>query len=224
MRKRHIILLIALAFLIGTLAGGVAWAEITNSELNNLFWVYVNGKELKSDPPPKIIDGRIYVPLRAVSEYMGATVGWDQGINTAYIAGYVDPMDIPIEGPKDFKKAMHDAMVLLRDKDPEAYRLVGRYIRRIVQDDVGKPTAEPLRMLLHVPKKNFDSSYIYWWAGTLAHEAKHGEQCYSGRKYTREQMEMEAGKYGLQVLINIKAPKEDISIMENMLKTKWWND
>lgn len=37
----------------------------------------VNGKEVVSDVPPQIIDGRTLVPARALAEALGATVTWD---------------------------------------------------------------------------------------------------------------------------------------------------
>ncbi|OQB13352.1 MAG: putative serine protease HhoB precursor [Firmicutes bacterium ADurb.Bin193] len=45
--------------------------------------VYVNGNKIEADIIMK--DDRIYVPLRAVSESMGATVSWDETNNTASI-------------------------------------------------------------------------------------------------------------------------------------------
>ncbi|WP_102346601.1 copper amine oxidase N-terminal domain-containing protein [Bacillus sp. Marseille-P3661] len=37
----------------------------------------INGQQLKIDVPAKIIDGRTLVPLRFVSESLGAKVNWD---------------------------------------------------------------------------------------------------------------------------------------------------
>lgn len=39
--------------------------------------MYVNGECIKLDNAPFIMDGRILVPLRAISESLGCTVGWD---------------------------------------------------------------------------------------------------------------------------------------------------
>lgn len=38
---------------------------------------YVSGKKVKLDVPPRIVDGRAFVPLRFVSENLGARVSWD---------------------------------------------------------------------------------------------------------------------------------------------------
>lgn len=39
--------------------------------------IFIDGKELYSDVPPLIIDGRTMVPIRAISEGMGMTVKWN---------------------------------------------------------------------------------------------------------------------------------------------------
>lgn len=38
----------------------------------------VNGKEVPCDPPPLIINGRTFVPIRFVSEALGAKVNWNE--------------------------------------------------------------------------------------------------------------------------------------------------
>lgn len=38
--------------------------------------ITVNGKELVSDVPPEIVEGRTFVPMRAVFEALGANVTW----------------------------------------------------------------------------------------------------------------------------------------------------
>lgn len=47
--------------------------------------VLVNGKEVKSDVPAVIMNGRTMVPLRFVSEAFGANVGWDDSTATATV-------------------------------------------------------------------------------------------------------------------------------------------
>ncbi len=39
--------------------------------------IFVNGSEVESKPSAEIIDGRVMVPLRVVSEALGAKVEWD---------------------------------------------------------------------------------------------------------------------------------------------------
>ena len=52
-------------------------------QANNSPNIYVNGKLI--DTPSYIQDGVTYVPLRAVSENMGAAVSWDQDAYAAYV-------------------------------------------------------------------------------------------------------------------------------------------
>lgn len=45
----------------------------------------VNGKEIQSDVPPIIINGRTLCPIRPICEALGATVNWDQNTNSVII-------------------------------------------------------------------------------------------------------------------------------------------
>lgn len=47
--------------------------------------VWVNGKAIQSDVKTQIINSRTYVPLRLISEQLGATVNWNQGTSTITI-------------------------------------------------------------------------------------------------------------------------------------------
>jgi len=40
--------------------------------------VIVNGQPVEIDSPAEIVNGRTYVPLRFVSEALGATAAWDE--------------------------------------------------------------------------------------------------------------------------------------------------
>lgn len=46
---------------------------------------YVNGESVSLDSAPVIIDGHIYIPLRFVTEALGATVEWDSELYRASI-------------------------------------------------------------------------------------------------------------------------------------------
>lgn len=48
--------------------------------------VFVNGAEIKSDVPPTIIDGRVMMPIRLISEALGASVAWDEGLQTVRVS------------------------------------------------------------------------------------------------------------------------------------------
>lgn len=45
----------------------------------------LNGQPKKIDPSPRLINGNTFVPLRVVSEALGATVAWDQELSAAII-------------------------------------------------------------------------------------------------------------------------------------------
>ncbi len=45
--------------------------------------VFLDGSEIPFDVPPRIMNGRTMVPLRAIFERLGATVSWDQETRTA---------------------------------------------------------------------------------------------------------------------------------------------
>jgi hypothetical protein len=46
---------------------------------------FVNGRQVMLDVPPMVVGGRTLVPLRFVSEAMGATVDWDPATRTVFI-------------------------------------------------------------------------------------------------------------------------------------------
>jgi len=48
--------------------------------------VSLNGKDINFDVPPMIKDGRTLIPVRAVTEALGASVGWDQATKTVKIS------------------------------------------------------------------------------------------------------------------------------------------
>ncbi len=47
--------------------------------------ILVNGREIATDVPPVIVNGRTFVPARFVSEALGAEVGWDEKTRTVTI-------------------------------------------------------------------------------------------------------------------------------------------
>lgn len=48
--------------------------------------ILVNGENVESDVPPLLVDGTTYVPIRAISEALGATVNYDTETKVATIA------------------------------------------------------------------------------------------------------------------------------------------
>ena len=47
-----------------------------------------NGTELTLDAPPRIVNDRTLIPLRAVAEAFGAQVGWDETTQTVTVELY----------------------------------------------------------------------------------------------------------------------------------------
>ncbi|MBC7195363.1 MAG: copper amine oxidase N-terminal domain-containing protein [Caldisericia bacterium] len=45
-------------------------------QVNNKY-IYINGQQIEIDVPPKIIEGRTYLPIKWVAEPLGAQVLWD---------------------------------------------------------------------------------------------------------------------------------------------------
>ena len=70
------------------LFAGVVNASSINGEYNGnpIVKVKVNGKEIASEVPAQIIDGSTLLPLRAVSEALGAEVKWDENTYSVEIS------------------------------------------------------------------------------------------------------------------------------------------
>jgi len=71
------------AFLAGVLIIGLTTASFAGGTIK----IFYNGKEIRTDNAPFNINGRVFAPVRAVAEAMGATVTWDQSNNQVNITG-----------------------------------------------------------------------------------------------------------------------------------------
>lgn len=76
--KRNWLIFLAVVVLVGLFAG---LALAADSPLK----IIVNGKEVKSDVPPQLVNGRTMVPIRSVAEALGAKVVWDEKTNSVRI-------------------------------------------------------------------------------------------------------------------------------------------
>lgn len=76
--------------------------------------IYVNGAELKSDVPAQIINGRTMVPIRAIAEYFGKEVSWDDKTKTVTISG--TNLDLVSKISKEWSTAGHAST-----KEPLSY-------------------------------------------------------------------------------------------------------
>lgn len=78
-------------------AGLVVGAVIASASLsfaNNAVRMFVNGREVVSDVPPQIIEGRTLVPARALAEALGATVGWDAEARAVTVTATLTPTNL----------------------------------------------------------------------------------------------------------------------------------
>jgi len=62
-----------------TLSTSIAFADLSEVKL------IINGKQIQSDVAPQMINGRVFVPVRLVSENLGANVKWDNVNNSVII-------------------------------------------------------------------------------------------------------------------------------------------
>ncbi|MDW7678169.1 MAG: copper amine oxidase N-terminal domain-containing protein, partial [Bacillota bacterium] len=69
-----IAILIALLFLVSTVVRG-----------ETLIRIFLDGTELDTDVTPVIVDGRTLVPLRVISENLGAAIQWNGETRTVDI-------------------------------------------------------------------------------------------------------------------------------------------
>lgn len=95
--------------------------------------IYINGQQLAMDASsgqPVIIDGRTYVPLRAVSEGLGMEVGWD-GVNRSVII--TEPVTPDTTGKVSIMGTAQATSTQLRQyiqsKNPAAPDLADLYLR-----------------------------------------------------------------------------------------------
>lgn len=82
MRKKKFWILVScgfLAILVPTLLA------LKGAQANMPLRLLVNGKEIASDPPPFVQDGRTFVPVRFVAEALGYPVKWDPQTNSVII-------------------------------------------------------------------------------------------------------------------------------------------
>lgn len=65
--------------------------------------IIVNGKEINSDIPPQIINGRTMVPVRFVAEALQANVEWDENTKTVKITTASQQNNTPATDPSHKK-------------------------------------------------------------------------------------------------------------------------
>lgn len=82
-------------FLIGAMLFGTIGAFAAQYIANPVsFKVMVNGEEFVSDPPALEVEGRTYLPLRAIGEALGVPVNWNQELNQAEVGSVPNPVSL----------------------------------------------------------------------------------------------------------------------------------
>jgi hypothetical protein len=87
-RMRQLLSAIAVLVALFCLTAAAVYAE-------DAIKIFVNGKEIGSDVPPQIVEGRTLVPLRTVAEALGAQVEWDQNTRSVIITEEAPAGDAP---------------------------------------------------------------------------------------------------------------------------------
>ena len=70
---------------VGTLLSGTIAFAATYTAYTAGYKVLVNGKEFTSDPPPLVVEGRTYLPLRAMGDALGVPVEWNAELGQAEV-------------------------------------------------------------------------------------------------------------------------------------------
>lgn len=77
-------------FILGFVAGALIFGAIGVFAASYVadvadFKVLVNGKEFISDPPALVVEGRTFLPLRAIGDALGVPVNWNEELQQAEV-------------------------------------------------------------------------------------------------------------------------------------------
>ncbi|MCL6561221.1 MAG: hypothetical protein K6U74_21025 [Firmicutes bacterium] len=154
----------------------------------------VNGREIYSDVPPQIINGRTMIPARALAEALGAKVDWDAATSTVIVTKpettkIVEPKplnvtgQINVTGSQNFKDSIEQALSLLKEKAAEDYRAVAQFVVKINENNSINSVAKskPKEGVVEINWNKFNyitekidqNSRHIWLASVLRHESHH---------------------------------------------------
>lgn len=124
----------------GTIISGIIGAAaVSYTAQPATFKVLVNGKEFNSDPPALVVEGRTYLPLRAIGDALGVPVNWNSELNQAEVGnapsaietGYSRTNPAPIGTVQQYKYESEysddytvNVKVISTVRGAEAYRLI----------------------------------------------------------------------------------------------------
>lgn len=86
---------------------------------------YKNGEPFVLDVPAKIISGRTMVPLRFISESLGADVSWDGATQSVRINSKTAPVDVQLQEAKVIRAVDGDTIVVSLNGSGYTVRLIG---------------------------------------------------------------------------------------------------
>lgn len=82
-------------FVAGAIVFGAVGAFAASYVANPVgFKVLVNGQEFVSDPPALEVEGRTYLPLRAIGDALGVPVGWNEELGQAEVGYAIDSISL----------------------------------------------------------------------------------------------------------------------------------
>jgi hypothetical protein len=179
--------------------------------------VWVNNKML--DTPGLLIDGKTYVPLRAVSEGLGAQVDWDG--SQAIVTSVKRPV---ITGDSVSASKVNEALDLLKSKTPADYEMVCRYTRwiRISPTNIDSPYGEAYAITLgpdsyELSPRLLQDKDIKCVASALVHESVHLCDKFYNANVDRIITENNAYLHEITVLRILGASQGDIDGVEQDL-------
>ncbi|MCX8095787.1 MAG: copper amine oxidase N-terminal domain-containing protein [Caldisericia bacterium] len=115
-----LILLISLLFLIKSDVRSLSEKKVIKLQIGNKL-AYVDGSQLPLDVPPQILNGRTMVPVRFISEGLGAEVGWDGATKTVTIT--MDSIEYLKNQINNFKDELNKKETSLKEKDDKIEEL-----------------------------------------------------------------------------------------------------
>lgn len=131
MKKTQIWVLVAVLALSLSAVGQAAgrWGQYRGFDVVK---IAVDGREVTSDVPAIIVDGRTMVPLRFVSEALGREVEWDQETQTAKVT-----KKLRVVGPPDFVRKINQVLSLIEQHSPEEYATLNQHVDSAVYGIIG---------------------------------------------------------------------------------------
>jgi hypothetical protein len=119
-------------FVSGAIVGSLLFSGI--SYASSTIKLIVDGKEIKSDVPPQVINGRTMVPARFLAESLGAKVEWDSAKNAVIVTSKgeekgsileTDYMSFPLLQGWTFQKGLDSYVIKKEGKNIGTLAILG---------------------------------------------------------------------------------------------------